>query len=365
MNRLTFSRFKGLNNVLNTRGLHKEFFVRAENVFMSNDFQLVPANSFEQVVNTIGVNALWASQGVCLVVVNSKLYRLVGDTLIDLNYTVSPPLAFCMVDTFVYFCSYYGNGKLNKTTNTITAWGLPNPTPPVVETVGGSLQEATYLIAVTIQDHTGLESGSSNIVAVTGTGFTIKVLDTAYKHNIYVSSPNGKELKLAGSLQPHETVFEFTSPISSFGATLQTRGLLNPPYGNSLEFFMGRLFIGCYDILYFTEPFKFDYVAPTNFISFETQIKYLTATETNLFVATYDGLYSISREMVLNRLKEGNVCGLGKVFVGGKAVMAIFDDGIYLVSGEGMKNVTKDVFKPDFYTSKILEDENYIYIIGG
>lgn len=174
-------------------------------------------------------------------------------------------------------------------------WGLSHVTmPEAVASSGGSLLAGRYLIVLTSEDASGLESGygQPSVVEVTDGG---KIVLSNFSYdawtvslNVYVSDANGKVPFFVANVPPSSSITISQVNITTDPAFGQ--GLFPPPFGQQLSFFKGRILVASGNVLYWSQPLGYHHFAlGTDLQLFDSRIVMLGCLDDGFYVAVESG----------------------------------------------------------------------------
>lgn len=185
------------------------------------------------------------------------------------------------------------------------------------------------------------------------TYFSSRSASGIVKHDLTVE-PWGAEVS------PGEWVSPVMNPTATLGAV---RGKLlgKPPMATSLTLYNGRIFLANEKVLWFTEPYLYNYINKTrNFFQYEYDITALGVVANGIYVGTEGGLYFQSGDVSkMERLKvssapvlarsivpvDPDVIGAAQQAQSKQALMCMTGDGIVACLDSGVTfNLTQDRF---------------------
>lgn len=185
------------------------------------------------------------------------------------------------------------------------------------------------------------------------TYFSSESASGVVKYNLTVE-PWGAEVS------PGEWVSPVINPTTTLGA-IRGKLLGAPPLATSLALYQSRIFLANGKVLWFTEPFLFNYVNKTKaFYQYEDEITAIGAVTNGLYVGTKSGLYfqtgetgkmervRVSGARVLERSivpVDPDVIAAAKQVQSKNALMCMTSDGIMALMDNGVTfNLTQDRF---------------------
>ena len=308
---ITIRDFLGLNNVLPSEDLHiKENFKsvgyylkRAKNIDIDNAKRPRRRRGYQVSLTGSDCHSLWSDGKICLYREGSYLKRL-NDTLqgsvtLRSDITGNLSMAYLPLDGKVYYSDGNISGVVENGVS--RSWGLPVPTTsPVLSSIPGGLLSGTYQVAYTYVRNDGQESGAceASVLAVTAsqglriTGITASDDSTVVRINVYVTRRDSETFYKAYSLSntSGQTIDHLTED-SLTGAMLKTQFLSPPPAGQILEYYKGRIYIGSFDAVWHTEPFKYELCDMSNgYTQFESDATLVGAVDDGIYFGTDDDI---------------------------------------------------------------------------
>ena len=267
---------------------------------------------------------------------------------------VGPTPTYAYFDGVVYFSDGLVTRKLSATAS--SPWGVPTPAAPTVNIVAGSMPLGTYLVAITAIGADGVESGASDLVSIVNPadsgGLQVVGLPTASDANIYVSSPNGEMLYLAGTATAGATSYSVTAAVLGTGAPLTTHQIIPPPPGRIVREYNGRIYIAAGNVLWVTEPYATSWVHVIRGVIMQpADITVVEAGSSGLWVVsdkTYFFRGSGPEDFQISQaLEYGAVFGTGARIPYANEVTWYSAKGLVVASGDGqVKNVQEDNVAP-------------------
>jgi len=205
---------------------------------------------------------------------------------------ISPyaPVSCCAVNGEVYWSNGTDKGRVLPSL-TVAHWGLPvPPQPSLVGSAGGSLYAGRYQVAVTFEDASKEEYGAcepvtidldenSSLEVTVGGGWPVE----AVLANVYVTRPNGEIFYLAKVLYYPGSVTVQLGDLGT-GRVLETLDRQEPPPGQIVREFNGRVYIARRDTVVFTEPLRYG-------VTRASQGIYMFPSDVTLLEPSTDGVY--------------------------------------------------------------------------
>lgn len=304
---ITISDFLGLNNVLAPEDLHikenfksvGQYLKRAKNIDIDDSNKPRRRLGYQQSLAGTNCHSLWSNGQICLYREGSYLKRL-NDTLqgsvtLRSGITGNLTMAYLPLDNKVYYSDGNISGVIENGVS--RSWGLSiPPTSPVLLTIAGGLLSGTYQVAYTYVRNDGQESGATEAAALTVaanqgvriTGIIPSADPTVTKIHVYVTRRDSETFYRAYILNnAANQVCDHTTEDSLSGTPLRSQFLSPPPAGQILEYYNGRIFIGSFDAVWYTEPFKYELCdLSNNFIQFESDVTLIGAVSDGVYFGT-------------------------------------------------------------------------------
>lgn len=304
---ITIRDFLGLNNVLPSEDLHiKENFKsvgyylkRAKNIDIDNAKRPRRRQGYQTSLTGSDCHSLWSDGKICLYREGSYLKRLndslQGSTTLRSDIQGSLSMAYLSVDNKVYYSDGNISGVIENGVS--RSWGLPVPsTSPVLSSIPGGLLSGTYQVVYTYVRNDGQESGAceTSVLAVTAnqglriTGITASDDSTVTKINVYITRRDSEIFYKAYTLSNTSgQTIDYLSEDSLSGAMLKTQFLSPPPAGQILEYYNGRILIGSFDAVWYTEPFKYELCDLSNgYIQLDSDVTLVGAVDDGIYFGT-------------------------------------------------------------------------------
>jgi hypothetical protein len=303
---ITISDLLGLNNVLPPEQfLIKENFKtvgyylsKAKNIDIDNGRK--PRRRLGQQVSLSGSNchSLWSDGKICLFREGSDLKRLsdslLSSTTLRTGITGSLSMAYLPLDGKVYYSDGNISGVIENGVS--RSWGLSVPPSPVLSLIPGNLPSGLYQVCVTYVRNDGQESGASesSILELTNSTSGIRISGiisssdpSVLKINVYVTRRDSEIFYRAYTLVNGTQSVDYITEGGLSAIKLKSQFLSPPPAGQILEYYKGRIYIGSFDALWYTEPFRYELCdMSTNFIQFESDMSLVGAVEDGMYFGT-------------------------------------------------------------------------------
>jgi hypothetical protein len=154
----------------------------------------------------------------------------------------------------------------------------------------------------------------------------------------------------------------------------------NPPIGRLLEVWNGRIFISQDKVIWYSEPFSYDFFDLANcHISFSSSMRFISAVDDGLYIGTSDGVYFLGgeqpekvsqRKVASSPAIEGTVCKVTGTAIRsdltGIIIICTLQDGIYMgMRGGDFINITKErlVYPTVSRGCALVKDKRYICLL--
>lgn len=319
------------------------------------------------------ISDIWSDGDVTLYRQGTSLKQLLPDESIIThvqNLGSDNYLSYVSVDGIVYYSNGNITGQIYH--NEKRNWGVIRPiySPTVTVNTVGDMSEGTYLITVCYTDSYGRESGASPFTKVTLTNKGSLVISPAktlnelspygiIKINVYCSNVNGELPFLAGTIEGNEITMLINQDNFTINHPLKTKYLSNPPAGQILQYFNARILIAAENLLWFTEPYLYEYVNRSRgFIDMSEEITFVGPTASGVYVSTTKGVYYLFGDNIYesqNRmvLSDGAIKGCNTSFdanlyspdIAGNAWAFLTEKGLYYGFDQGqIKAVTEQTY---------------------
>lgn len=295
---VSLTSFKGLNNVLPPERTTPDYLKEAENVDIDKSGGIRKRKGYALKVSG-NFHSLWSNGGDCLAVKDGTLVRIRNDysTTNLVSGIGDERIVFEKVDNAIFYTSAGHKGIIVG--DDVYPFGIDAPNPrPSLGITDGVLTKGTYQVALTYITADGLESGTrlAQIIEVPANrGIAVNDIpaspDSRVTHvRIYCTTPNGEVLYLVETV-PHGTVNWSIADVHGAITPLKTFNVYQAPNGHIIRYGHGRLFIAQDNILWYSEPYAFDWWKPhQSFMEFEGRIRAVMPTEGGMWVAA-DRLY--------------------------------------------------------------------------
>lgn len=295
------SNWQGLNNVLKPENTPRQYLKTAENVDIDKLGNLTLRKGYSKKL-TGSFHSLWSDGFRCFCVKDGSLVEVHKDlttTELDTGYSTEK-VSFEKVDGIYYFISSLKRGKIQGTT--VYDYGIEiNTNFPILSSTVGSLVKGEYSVGYTYVNSSGVEGGmlgSSDISFATNSGgivvsnFIAPTDPNITTYRIYCTA--GDSVLYWYGDYPIGTTSVTINSLTGLVTELQTFGIFQPPLGQIIRYFSGRMYIAEGDTLWFSNPFSYDkFSLESNYKRFPNRITNLMPVEDGIWVIS-DKIYYLS-----------------------------------------------------------------------
>lgn len=257
------SGFKGLRNNVDATGFELGDLEAALNVDLNDVGQLLRRKGTSAPVLAGVDRDLWASGSVCLGVGGNALKRIhpgYTTTTLRTGLTAARALSYASVGDRVFYTNGVETGCVQEGAH--RTWGLTVPGVFDLATASGTLPAGRYQVAITYIRSDGQESGARlasvlDVPAAGGVALTnmpVSADPTVVSKRVYLSSPGGEALYLAGAVSNAMTSFAVRE-LRMGSAPLTTQFLSPPPAGDHIAYFNGYMLVAVGNRLYPSIPY--------------------------------------------------------------------------------------------------------------
>lgn len=313
MRDISISSFLGLNNILPPEALcpvsenfqTQYYLTEGKNIDITNELKILRRRGYDQVIAASAPHSMWADGELCLYREGALLRRLYPNlvTTSTLRSGISGSLSMAYL-SFISNLVYYSDGQITGVIEggSSRSWGIDVPSAPVVTATAGLLLFGTYRVTATYVRGDGQESGTSDIgtleVASDG-GLSVTLQASSDSSvvaiNLYATKRDGDIFYRMMVLENEDqtVVYERDEQLSAIDC--KTLFFSPPPAGQVLGYYNGRIYIGAFDCVWYTEPYRYELVnMMTDFIPFGEDV--------TLIAPVKDGIYfGTDREIIFAR----------------------------------------------------------------
>ena len=295
---------KGINNTARIERLPDGFVREATNLNIDNSGIASQRNGFGLVIAG-EVTSIWSDDLRCFAVIDGDLKEVFSD------YTVSTlraaigriRLDFTRANGNYYYVGSSVNGIISGSVAKIFGQEIVTRQPILTEANGGALLAGNYLVAVTLLDDNGMESGTAEprLIMLSEDNKAIRLTDLFVPHDarstylaIYVSQRDGSELFRQGVIatgMSEVTIYE----VDAHTKPLDMVGIFPAPTGQLIAHHYMNLFIAQGKALFYSLPKQYERWNPSDNYQYPSNITALCPCESGIWVGTEkDGLFWIS-----------------------------------------------------------------------
>lgn len=293
-------RFEGFPGGVNNRIRETEtgpdggFLREAVNVDLSTEGKPRRRPGYAQAIAGYA-HSLWRHPSLpfALAVIDGRLVTLEGPDLYQTDLgaiDLDSPVSYALINDTVYFSNNRVTGRVTPAKERLP-WGLPLPQRPVLAaTTGFGLHEGCYQVTATYVDVDGVEHGAPEPVAIdldADAGLEVTVNGPWPSRvdyvQVYATQAGGETLHASGQLAAPGTILLTPNALAT-GRPLDTLFRTPPPPGHLVREYRGRIYIAMANIVFFTDPLRYEVVSPA------TSVFVFPATVT-LLEPSHDGLY--------------------------------------------------------------------------
>lgn len=242
-------------------------------------------------------HSIVAADGMLLLADNGSLKRVypastaAGTLAVTLVSGLSGnPVSFAEAGGQIYWCDSQAKGRVSVGASTF--WGLEPPGPPTLTATTGNLPAGQYMVALTCESASGVESGARPPTVIslpTGGGIAVSgITHDAYAAyvNVYVSSTNGRDVFWADRVAATVTTYTVASMAES-ADPLTSIGMFGPPVGaHRVASHGGWLLVAAGSTLYWSQPLAYHlFRLATDVQLFADEIVLLESSDGGFYVA--------------------------------------------------------------------------------
>jgi hypothetical protein len=292
----TFKAFAGINNRLPPERIHSLptqtdptcELVTATNIDIDDSGRA--ARRAGQTLKVAGAShSLWCD-AICLCVQAGALKQINTDystTTLATGLTADY-VSYQRVNDRVYWSNGTQNGVIVDGVN--RSWGMPIPNLPTVSAISGNLTAGTYQYSMTtLRD--GMESGAAlagTIELTVGQGLRFTFTGNV---SLYVTEPNGTTLFQCAT----SNTGTYDHIGGALSLPLDTQWCDQPPAGQCLTQYRGRIYIASGQFIYATTALGYELCDLRDYLSVDnSKITMLAGLENGLLVGTEKATYYLS-----------------------------------------------------------------------
>lgn len=244
---------------------------------------------------------------------------------------------------------YFSDGLINKkiTSTSVSSWGLPIPSAPVLSQITGTYGQGRYLCSCSFVDENGMESGGSKLAEIVLTkpsGIYFGNLPTlppgSVSLRLYLSTVDGKELYHVADTTM--SFYAITGSRYDDGNIAEMLSAYPPPPASIIRFYNGRAYVVDKEGgVWYSNPYSFDHfqlassylMLPLEVVIMEpvtNGIFFATAKETFFYAGNPESGFS-----VIKKYDYGAIKGTGKRIPSSNEVAWMSQRGVIIGSADG------------------------------
>jgi len=290
---MVIDKFLGLNNTVSSERMSPGDLEEAINVYLDDTGRLARRSGVTQ-VSAVATHSLWSSGNICLFVQGTDLKRMYIDgSITTLRSDMSGNrVSYQMLLGTVYYSDGVVTGEYSDGFNR-TKWGVSSPGLVGASITSGALPAGRYgYVGVAVRDD-GIRSGAIDFGTIElssdgGITFTAPNIDEAAVA-FYMTSTDGDVFYASGSCIPGSSV-NITN-VNVLGEPLESINLMEPPAGQIVSFFRGRMLVAAGEWLYYSMPYGIHLFDPLGYHGMGDRITIVAPMKNGVFVATTKKTY--------------------------------------------------------------------------
>ena len=348
----TFKSFAGINNRLPVERLAETDLATGNNINL-NDSGSASRRAGQTLKVAGASHSLWCD-AICLCVQAGVLKQINADystttlaTGLNADY-----VNYERVNDRIYWSNGTQSGVIVNGVN--RSWGLPIPNLPSVSKISGNLSAGTYQYSMTtLRD--GMESGAAlagTIELSAGQGLRFTFTGNVA---LYVTEPNGTTLFQCAT----STTGTYDHLGGLLSLPLDTQWLDQPPAGQCLTSYRGRIYIAQGQFIYVTTALGYELCDLRDYLTVDnSKITMLAGLENGLLVGTEKATYYLSGGSLAEfsitskgaaviprtlKLEDGQTVTGKAEYAGRKVALFTTTEGICMASPDGsVVNLTQE-----------------------
>jgi hypothetical protein len=277
----------------------------ADNVDLDKSGKLTRRDGYTVAKTDPHAHSLWADDSglLALYMAGTQLKKLNTDYTSTTLSTVTSAgrMAFCRANDSVYFSNGVDKGVYNAVANTVRSWGMPQPGAIGIAVSVGVLPAGRYQVAMTYLRSDGQESGAgaAQYVDVPDGSSLQLTLPVSFDPDVvgkvvYATTQNGNMLYQLQAVANVTTSLAYNG--GDLSRPLETQFLQEPPAGQLVAHYRGRMYVAKGDVLFCSTEFGYELFDIRNYIQLDGNITLLavitdkdqidSATNSGLFIGT-------------------------------------------------------------------------------
>jgi hypothetical protein len=292
---LKVDKFLGVNNVKQPQRIAESELQSATNMDITEDSKIRRRKGYEKVYTGM-VSSVHSDDKTILFREGSMLMKLddSDNSAEVLRYNISTlaPMEYLSLNGDIYYTDHSVTGVVQNGVS--RTWGLEVPPPPSLADTVGELPSGRYQVALSFVRNDGQEGGTqvSAHVDVTNGGIAISDIatsdDPTVTHvQVFMSHTDGEALYRGMILANGEKAVNYRGTGNELTSSLMTELLTSPPPGHLLAYYNGRIYIADGNVLWYTEPYKYELInLAHNFIPFPERITMVAPVKDGIWLST-------------------------------------------------------------------------------
>lgn len=291
---IAFTQFTGVRNDAPAERLGPADLAAADNVDLDDTGALRLRQGFSRSIAGADVHSLWSSGTEAYYVDGTTLRRINPDgtssSTLAAGLTPHLPMSYWEHAGRVYHSNGMENGVIEA--GVVRTWGLTPPRAPTLGAGAGSVPAGTYQVVYTYVAADGQESGCGAAATITlaAPGGISVALEASRNPRVaqcrlYCTTTDGETLYWAADVPNGTAALTITTGHDQLQSPLATQFCDEPPAGQAVAYFNGRMFVARDNLLYYSQPFALELFKATNHVAFASRITMVAPTLDGLFVS--------------------------------------------------------------------------------
>lgn len=296
--------FIGVDNVNTPTKADQGALQTADNVVVTSNGRIRRRDGYATRLKSGSMHSVYGDNDICLYCSGNDLVRLHSDlssiTVLRSDITPDVRMAYLSLNNRIYYSNGIETGVIDNYVN--RTWGLSTPTKPSLTATTGNLVEGRYQVVVTYVRNDGQISGASETSFIDvndNAGIIVSVVasidSTVGYINVYATSTNGEVFWFLTTLSDINTSFTINSFTQYSNIGLDTQFLDQPPAGNIIAYYNGRIYIAYGATVWYTEPYRYELInLADNYLMFASNVTMIHAVQDGLWLATDDETFFLA-----------------------------------------------------------------------
>lgn len=256
----------------------------ADNVDLDKSGKLSRRDGYRSVKSDTSVHSLWADDSglIALYMAGYQLKKLNLDySSTDLALMTSRDrMSYCWVNNLVYFSNGVDNGIYDTVNNRVRSWGMHRPGPTGISISVGVLPAGRYQVTTTFLRSDGQESGCGPAQYVDVPDGSSLQLTPPVSNDpdvvarvVYATTQNGNML-YQSQVVPNSLATAVYNG-GDLSRPLETQFLQEPPAGQYVAFYRGRMYVARGDTIFVSSDFGYELFDLRRYIQLDSDITML------------------------------------------------------------------------------------------